>query len=101
VIGLAPFLYPGELAAETGPALFLSYLLAGVLAAFSCFVATQVGGIFPISGAGYVGVSCVLSPFLGFLLVWMIMLCMMFGMPILGIGFARYLDYFYPGYDHR
>lgn len=96
VIGMGPFIIPGELAPDTGPALFISFLIAGVLGALSCVIAARVGGLFPISGAGYIGASCVLSPAYGFLLVWMIMMTMVLGMPILGFGFADYLAYFIP-----
>lgn len=97
VIGMAPFIFPGELAAKTGPGLFIAYLIAGLLALFSCFIAAQISGILPISGAGYIGASVVLSPYFGFILVWMVMMCMVVGMPILGYGFADYLAYFFPG----
>lgn len=97
VVGVAPFVMTGDIASQTGPAVSVSYLIAGVLAAFSCVVAARIGALFPISGAGYVGASCVLSPFFGFLLVWLVMACMGLGMPILGLGFAEYLEYFAPG----
>lgn len=96
VIGMAIFVLPGEAAAKAGPGVFLSYLLAGGLAFLSCPVAARLGSLFPISGAGYVGVSRVLSPFWGFLLVWTVILCMALGVPALGYGMADYLAHLVP-----
>ncbi len=101
VIGVPIFTVPGEIVADTGPGMFLSFLIAGVIAAFSCVVAAQVGSVFPISGAGYIGISTVISPFWGFLLVWLIMVCMVVGLPVMAYGFADYLDQFVPGLPRK
>lgn len=101
VVGMAIFVLPGEVAATVGPGVFLAYLLAGALALFSCFVAAQLGAIFPISGAGYVGVGCTLGPFFGVMVVWLILLMMVMGVPALGYAFADYLETLIPGLPRR
>ena len=66
IIGGSIFILPGELAAQAGPGVFLAYLLASGIALFVCVIAAQIGNAFPVSGANYVAVSTVLSPFWGF-----------------------------------
>lgn len=97
VIGASIFILPGELAASSGPAIGLSYLLAAVPAAFCCFVSAQIGSVFPVSGANYVAVSRVISPFAGFLMVWVLMAALIVGVPLVAFGFADYVAYFLPG----
>lgn len=99
VIGASIFILPGELAASSGPAISLSYLLAAVPAAFCCFVSAQIGSVFPVSGANYVAVSRVISPFAGFMMVWVLMAALIVGVPLVAYGFADYLAYFVPGLD--
>ena len=69
VVGATIFVLPGSLAVEAGPAVFLSYLFAGIPGVFACFVMAQVGGAFPTSGASYVIISNVLSPYWGFIYI--------------------------------
>ena len=99
VLGVTIFVFPGELAPMAGPALFISFLIAGIPTILSCFVAAQLGNIFPTSGRGYVAASTVLSPFWGFMVVWNIMICMVTGIPAVAYGFAKYAMYFGPFQD--
>ena len=102
IIGGSIFILPGELAASAGPGVFLSYLLASLIALFVCVVAAQVGNAFPVSGANYVAVSTILTPFWGFLVAWMSLLAVTLAVPPLALGFADYLSVFFPGAaDHR
>jgi APA family basic amino acid/polyamine antiporter len=57
VIGISIFILPGSLAATAGPGVIISYLIAGVMALFSCVVAAQIGVLFPVSGAGFICIS--------------------------------------------
>ncbi|MHB0886694.1 MAG: APC family permease [Bacillota bacterium] len=97
VIGPAIFILPGQLARQTGPGLFVAYILAVIPAIFACVVTAEVADSFPTSGAGYVAVSRVLSPFWGFMMVWTVIGLVGVGVPLLAYGFAQYLGYFIPG----
>lgn len=99
VIGISIFILPGSLAASTGPAVVLSYLMAAVLAVFTCVVAAQLGVVFPVSGASFVAVSALVSPFWGFILVWMMFGGVAVGAALLAFGFADYLRVFLPSVD--
>ncbi len=46
VVGASIFILPGELAASTGPAIFLSFLLPSIPALLSCFVTAQIGCVY-------------------------------------------------------
>lgn len=96
VIGIAIFILPGHLAATAGPAVIVSYLMAALVAGFACSVAAQIGSVFPVSGASFVAVSRTLSPMLGFLVVWMMLMAVTLGIALLALGFADYLAFFVP-----
>lgn len=90
VIGVSIFILPGQLAAIAGPAMLVSYLIAALIALFSCVVAAQVGSVLPISGASFVAISRLLSPFLGFIVVWVTLGGAAVAVALLASGFADY-----------
>ncbi len=96
IIGGSIFILPGELAGRVGPGVFLSYLLASGIALFVCVVAAQIGNVFPVSGANYVAVSAILSPFWGFLVAWMSLIAVTLAIPPLALGLSDYLAVFVP-----
>ncbi|MFC2163589.1 APC family permease [Acidobacteriota bacterium] len=96
IVGASIYILPGTLGATAGPGVFVSYLLASVLAIFTCFVTAQVGSAFPTSGANYVAISRVLSPFWGYMFIWALIACMGVGLPLIAYGFAEYLSFFIP-----
>jgi len=91
IIGGSIFILPGALAGEVGPGVFVAYMLAAAVAVFVCFTAAQIGSAFPVSGAAYVAVSCMLSPFWGFMIVWMQTLMVFTSTPALAYGLVDYL----------
>jgi APA family basic amino acid/polyamine antiporter len=102
IIGGSIFILPGALAAQVGPAIFLSYLIAAGIALFVCFAAAQIGSAFPMSGGTYVAVSCVVSPFWGFMVVWMGVLIIFTSTSALAYGLVDYLTVYAPALaDHR
>lgn len=96
IIGGSIFIMPGALAAKVGPAVFVSYLMAAALALFVCFVAAQIGSAFPMSGGTYVAVSYVVSPFWGFMVVWMSVLIIFTSTSALAYGLVDYLTAYAP-----
>jgi APA family basic amino acid/polyamine antiporter len=96
IIGGSIFILPGELAAQIGPAVFLPYLIAAGLALFVCFAAAQIGSAFPLSGGTYMAVSCVVSPFWGFVVVWMGVLIIFTSTPAMAYGLVDYLSSYVP-----
>lgn len=96
VVGASIYILPGTLGAKAGPGVFVSYLIASVLALFTCFVTAQIGSAVPTSGANYVAISRILSPFWGYMFIWTLIACMGVGLPLIAYGFAEYLSYFVP-----
>ena len=96
VIGISIYILPGALAASAGPAVVLSYAIAGLLALFSCVVAAQVGAVFPVSGAGFLSISRLVSPFWGFTAVWLMIGGASIAMALLAFGFADYAVVIWP-----
>ena len=92
VIGASIFVLPGQLAGEAGPAAFVSYLIAGALAAVSCLVGASIGSTVHVSGAANVAVARTLAPVLGFLGVWI---------TLVAYGLADYVAYFWPSIHRR
>ena len=101
VVGATIFILPGSLAADAGPAVFVAYALAGIPAIFAGFVMAQIGSALPVSGANYVLIREVLSPYLGFLYQWIMVSMAAVAIPLIAFGFADYLGYFLPGIDDR
>lgn len=97
VIGVSIFILPGALAATAGPAVSLSYLIAALMAVFSCAVAAQLGVVLPVSGASFVSVSRLISPAWGFVAACMILGAGVLGVAMLAYGFADYLQIVWPG----
>jgi len=99
VIGASIFILPGALAATAGPGVVLSYVIAGVMALFSCVVAAQVGAVFPTSGGGFVALSRLLSPFWGFAGIWFIVGGVAGAIALVAFGFADYAMILMPWFD--
>lgn len=95
-IGISIFILIGPLAYKTGPALWLTYLMASVPALFVCFVYAQIGSALPVDGANYVLVSRTLGPFWGFMTVWAFMITTLIGIPMVAYGLAEYMLLFFP-----
>jgi len=91
IIGGSIFILPGALAGRVGPGVFLAYLLAAVVALFICVASAQIGSAFPMSGGTYVAVSSVISPFWGFMVVWMGVLVIFTSTSALAYGLVDYL----------
>jgi APA family basic amino acid/polyamine antiporter len=97
VIGASIFILIGPIAFKTGPALWVTYLIASLPAIFMCFTSAQIGSTLPVAGANYVLVSRTMGPFWGFMTVWTIMITTLIGIPLVAYGFAQYLGFFIPG----
>lgn len=101
VIGATIYILPGSLAALTGPAVFIAYLLAAVPAVVACFVMAQIGSAFPVSGANFVLLRDVLSPLAGFMYLWIMISMAAIVIPMIALGFADYFGHYLPAMDSR
>lgn len=99
VIGISIFILPGALAATAGPAVVVSYAIAGLMALFSCVVAAQIGVVFPTSGASFVAVNRIVSPAAGFAAMWLMIGGAAVAIALVAYGFADYALLLLPGLD--
>ena len=97
VVGVSIFILPGELAATAGPGVLLAYAIAGAVAFVGCLVAAEVGAVLPVSGASFVLISRCVSPFAGFLALWLMIGAICTAMALLAYGFADYFALLVPG----
>jgi len=101
VVGATIFILPGSLAADTGPAVFVAYMLAGIPAIIAGIVMAQIGSALPVSGANFVLIRDALSPYAGFIYVWIMISMAAVVIPLVALGFADYFGHFIPGIDPR
>lgn len=99
VVGVSIFILPAELIDIAGPAVLLSYGIAGAMAVVTCFVVAQLGTLMPAEGGTFVAISRLLSPFYAFLAVWVLLCAVVMVNSFIGYGFANYIVYFFPGLD--
>jgi len=74
VIGASIWISPADYLSETGPAIFLAYIIAVIPAIFIAYVIAYFGSAFPVAGGTYVIGSRLLGGFGGFMTVWLIIL---------------------------
>ena len=91
VIGISVFVLPGTLAASTGPAVVVTYVIASLFGVFSCVVAAQLGVCYPTSGGSFVAVDDLVGSVWAFLLVWCLVGAGSVGIALLAYGLADYL----------
>ena len=101
VVGATIFILPGSLAADAGPAVYIAYLLAAIPALFACFAMALIGCAVPASGSIYIVIRDALSPALGFMYLWIMVVMAGAVIPLVAFGFADYSAYFYAGLDSR
>jgi len=101
VVGATIFILPGSLAADAGPAVYIAYMLAAIPAVFACFAMALVGSAIPASGSIYLLIRDLLSPALGFLYLWLMVMMAAVVIPLVAFGFADYSAHFQSGLNSR
>lgn len=74
VIGASIWVNPAAYLAETGPGMFLAYIIAVIPAIFVAYISAYLGSAFPVAGGSYVLTSRITGAFGGFMVVWLIIL---------------------------
>ncbi len=96
VVGISIFILPAQLIEITGPSVLLAYGIAGAMAVVTCFATAQIGTLMPAEGGTFIAISRLLSPFFGFLAVWVLLCAVILVNAFVGYGFADYIVYFFP-----
>lgn len=94
VIGAGIYVLIGEAAAEAGSMLWLSFLLAAILAGLTGLSYAELAGLFPTAGAEYEFARQAFNEFIGFIAGWMMIAANLVAAAAVSIGFAQYLRHF-------
>ncbi|MEA3346052.1 MAG: amino acid permease [Chloroflexota bacterium] len=95
-MGAGVFVLTGHAAGMVGPALILTFLLAGLLEFFTAMDYAELASSYPIAGGGYAYVSQAREGFLPFSVGWVSWFGAMFYSALCGVGFALSLKIFLP-----
>lgn len=94
VIGAGIYVLIGEAAADAGSMLWLSFVLAALLAALTGLSYAELAGLFPRAGAEYEFARQAFNEFTGFMAGWMMIAANLVAAAAVSIGFAQYLRHF-------
>jgi len=92
VIGAGIYIMIGPLAVETGPSLFICYLLALIIAVTSSICYAQVASLFPRTAGTYRYTQMFYTDALGFYVSWSRYVSSFAMLALMGQGFAGYFD---------
>lgn len=96
-IAITMFVLPAHLIAEgAGPSVALATALTAIPTIFSILLLMQLGGAMPAAGGMYVYVSRLVGPFWGFVLPWISVPAVWFGLIYISYGFAEYVQFYLP-----
>ncbi|MFD2131836.1 APC family permease [Pseudogracilibacillus auburnensis] len=96
VVGASIFILLGPIAGQTGPSLFLAYLVAFLPALFGSIFYAQLGSAMPATGGTYHYSKRLLNPTIGYIATISLILGGIGATVMLAIGFAEYLHFFIP-----
>lgn len=96
VIGASIFILLGPIAGQTGPSLFIAYLVAFLPALFGSLFYAQLGSAMPTNGGSYFYSKRLLNPLVGYITTISLILGGMGAIVMLALGFAEYLQFFIP-----
>jgi len=94
IIGAGIFVLIGVASGIAGPAVILSFVLAGLAALFTALSAAELSSFITESGGSYIYTHHAFGRFWGFIVGWMQSADYIIGASAVSIGFAGYLIYF-------
>ncbi len=97
IIGAGIFVIIGTAAGMAGPAVFISVIIAGAVAAMTGISSSALSGKYPKSGCAYLFAREAISRDAGFIVGWIWLFSNILTGATVAVGFAQYLAYFLPG----
>jgi APA family basic amino acid/polyamine antiporter len=94
IIGAGIYVLLGAATAESGPAVWLAFGVAGVLSALTALSYCELAAMFPAAGAEFDYTRRVAPAWTAFLVGWVMVAGLMVAAPAVALGFGRYLRYF-------
>lgn len=93
IIGVGIFVLTGQVAAtQAGPAVLISFLLAGIASAAAALCYAEFAGMIPVSGSAYTYGYAVLGEFAAWLLGWDLLLCYALIVAVVAAGWSGYVQ---------
>lgn len=95
IVGAGLFVITGQVAANfTGPAIFLSFLIAGTVALFAALCYAEFAALIPISGSAYSYAYATLGEFPAWMLGWGLTMQYLVSPCTVSVGFSSYFSSF-------
>src|SRR5919112_3373254 len=93
MIGAGIFVLTGQAAAEeAGPAITLSFVVAGVVCALAALCYAELAAMVPVAGSAYTYSFATLGQLVAFIIGWDLVLEFTLGASAVAVGFAGYLN---------
>ena len=96
LMGAGIYVLIGLAAEKAGPAVWLSYLICGLLSLLSVHVFGELSRKVPIAGGGYAFAYNALGSFWGFITGWLLALGSIFACAMYAMGFGYYFGALFP-----
>lgn len=94
VVGAGIYVLIGQAAADAGGLLWVSFIIAGALAALTGLSYAELAAMFPRAGAEYEFARQAFGDFIGFMAGWMMVGALLVGAAAVSVGFAHYVRWF-------
>ncbi|MEU6847661.1 amino acid permease [Streptomyces sp. NPDC046716] len=92
IVGTGIFVGLSDTVAEAGPAVLLSFVLAGITCVFTAFSFAELGGAIPVSGSSYSFAYATLGERVAFLVGWCLLLEYGVSVSAVAVGWSQYLN---------
>lgn len=92
IIGAGIFVLTGQAAAQyAGPAIVLSFIVAGIACAFAGLCYAEFASMIPIAGSAYTYAYATLGEFIAWIIGWDLILEYLFGASTVAVGWSGYV----------
>ncbi len=92
IIGTGIFVIIGEAIGTSGPAIVLSFLLAGITCVFSALSYSELASSIPVSGSAYTYSYATMGELVAFIIGWDLILEYGFSVATVAVGWGGYLN---------
>ena len=99
IIGTGIFVILGEAVPKAGPAVLLSFVLAGITCAFSALSYAELASTIPVSGSSYSYAYATLGELIAWVCGWCLMLEYGVSVAAVAVGWGQYLNEFLSSFN--
>jgi len=92
IIGAGIFVLTGQAAAQyAGPAILISFVVAGLICCFAALCYAEFASMIPIAGSAYTYAYATLGEFVAWIIGWDLLLEYLFGAATVAVGWSGYV----------